>query len=85
MHPISTLVSENIVPTAIKLMKHGHKVYLSKFDLEGRKFFRCRIGFYYDRSQAARVGQRIISLLNLSKKPWIAKVTRAELNKYGGY
>ncbi len=85
VHPISTLVSENIVPTAIKIMKRGYQVYLSRFDLEGRKFFRCRIGFYYERSQAARVGQEIRPLLNLPKKPWVAKVTRAELNKYGGY
>ncbi|MFH1123350.1 MAG: tetratricopeptide repeat protein [Pseudomonadota bacterium] len=76
---------DELVESAVLLMKNGYHVYLTKHPLAGEEWIRLRIGFFEGLSEALAAGQEVRSLLGLPKAPWIVKVSREELQTYGGY
>jgi len=74
-----------LVESAVLLMKNGYHVYFTKRPVAGEEWIRLRVGFFQGISEALAAGQEMKSLLGMSKDPWIVKVSREELQTYGGY
>jgi len=85
VHVRSTLDTENIVPTAVRLMKKGYHVYMTKATVKGKEWTRLRVGFYRDQPEAAKVREKIVSFMDSTRDSWVTKIPRSELEKFGGY
>ncbi len=53
--------------------ERGYDAYLGTVTIEGKTYYRLRIGKYTDRNEAARVSEEINSMFNL--KSWVDKAS----------
>jgi general secretion pathway protein A len=83
VNALSTRTYDKIVPSAVKLIKNGHHVYITKTNIKGDKWIRLRVGFFETPSGAASVQNEIASILKVDDV-WVTKIGR-ELEEYGGY
>jgi cell division septation protein DedD len=81
---VSTTTNERINPFAANLITDGYLVYITRVKVKGRDWTRLRVGFFKDRTDADRQGERIMAMLNLTDS-WVTKVDKEELEKFGGY
>jgi len=81
---VSTTTSERINPFAVNLIINGYLVYIIRAKVKGRDWTRLRVGFFKDRTDADRQGERIMAMLNLTDS-WVTKVEKEELEEFGGY
>ncbi len=81
---VSTTTSERINPFAVNLITDGYLVYITRAKVKGRDWTRLRVGFFKDRTDADRQGERIMAMLNLTDS-WVTKVEKEELEEFGGY
>lgn len=82
---LSAQTSTSIAPSVVTLTKNGYNVYITKAKLNGKEWMRLRAGFFKNYSEAAKKGEKMMSLLNIAGKPWVVKIADWELNKFGGY
>jgi len=81
---LSSPAQGKIAPAAIKLIKNGYKVYIARAEVKGKEWMRLRVGFFPNRDDANRAGEKIRALLNLGDS-WVTKADKKELQEYGSY
>jgi hypothetical protein len=81
---LSSPKMEKVVPNAIKLMKNGYPVYLTRIKVKGEDWMRVRTGFFDNREEADREGKKLIVLMNI-EDIWTTKATEEEFEEFGGY
>jgi len=75
--------SEEIVPLAVNLMKNGYHVYVTRADVQGKKWHRLRVGFFRNPSEANSAKDEISSRFYLDDL-WITRAEK-DLREFGGY
>jgi hypothetical protein len=81
---ISAQEEEVIVPHVIKLIKSGYPVYITTTDIKGKEWMRLRVGFYGQKEDADREGEKLMEILGF-KDIWTTKVGDIERGEFGGY
>jgi hypothetical protein len=81
---ISSNTQEALIPSAIRLMRDGYKVYFTSAVVSGREWIRLRVGFFETRLEADLERKKINSLLNI-RNSWVTEVDQEELAEFGGY
>jgi hypothetical protein len=85
INALSVLEMKFVVPTAVRLMKRGYHVYLTRATVKGKEWIRLRIGFYDNESEANDVREKIVSDMDKTGDSWVTKISMNELEEYGGY
>jgi len=80
---LSVTTNGNIIPVAIRLIKNGYPVYITRATVKGKDWMRLRVGFFKNKTEANTENKKIMALLNLSNS-WLTKAGK-ELNRFGGY
>ncbi|HDZ89503.1 MAG TPA: AAA family ATPase [Deltaproteobacteria bacterium] len=80
---LSARTLERIVPYAVKLIKNGYHVYLTRTDIKGDEWIRLRVGFFKTVPDAVAAQKEIASILHIDDS-WVTRIGK-ELEKYGGY
>jgi len=80
----SAVHREEIVPSAISLVKEGYPVYFTRGRVKGKDWLRLRVGFFKTRAEADREGGKIMARLNFDDL-WVTKVGELEFAEFGGY
>lgn len=75
--------SDEIVPLAVNLMRNGYHVYVTKADVQGKKWLRLRVGFFRNPSEANSAKDEISSRFYLDDL-WITRAKK-DLREFGGY
>jgi hypothetical protein len=81
---LSATKTKEITPAAIKLVKNGYPVYITRARVRGKDWMRLRVGFFKDKAEANREGKKIVALLK-RVEVWINKVEGDELEVFGRY
>ena len=80
---LSATTNEKIIPVAIRLIKNGYPVYITRATVKRKDWMRLRVGFFKNKTEADTEGKKIMSLLNLDNS-WVTKIEK-ELEEFGGY
>ena len=75
---------EKISGLAIKLIKNGIPVYITKAEVKGEQWFRLRTGFFATLEEAKEMKDRVEKIIGV-KGLWVAKISDEEFNRYAGY
>jgi hypothetical protein len=67
---------------AIKLMRNGYHVYISRAVVKEKQWLRLRVGFYRSKSEALTAKEKIGEILG-SNDSWIARAGKTELAEFG--
>jgi hypothetical protein len=81
---ISNTMHDKINPPAIRLMKNGYPVYITRARIRGKDWLRLRVGFFRSRTEANIEGKKIMAMLNLTDS-WVAKADEEEFKEFVGY
>jgi hypothetical protein len=81
---LSSTSDREIIPAAIRLIRSGYPVYITRVKVKAKDWMRLRVGFFKNRTDADKVGKKIMSMLNLHDS-WITKAGKQELEEFGGY
>ena len=80
---LSATTNEKIIPVAIRLIKNGYPVYITRATVKGKDWMRLRVGFFENKTDANIEGKKIMALLKLGNS-WVTKIAK-ELEEFGGY
>lgn len=75
---------EKINPITVKLIDKGFFTYITGTKVNGKDWYRLRVGFFNTRSDAQETGQKIKGLLGISEI-WAVKIEDNEFREFGGY
>ena len=75
---------EKISGLAIKLIKNGIPVYITKAEVKGEQWFRLRTGFFATLEEAKEMKDRVEKIIGV-KGLWVAKISDEEFDRYAGY
>ncbi len=81
---LSSTSDREIAPAAIKLIRNGYSVYITRVKVKAKDWMRLRVGFFNNRTDAEKEGKKIMNMVNL-RDSWITKAGKQELEEYGGY
>ena len=81
---LSGTTDREIIPAAIRLIRNGYPVYITRVKVKAKDWMRLRVGFFKNRTDADKEGKKIMSMLNLHDS-WITEVGKQELEGFGGY
>ena len=81
---ISATTKGDVIPPAIRLIKDGYKVYITKAKVKGNEWMRVRVGFFKNKTEADAEGQKIMTVLNFADS-WTTKIGKKEFVEFGGY
>lgn len=84
---INVLSSPNkaeIIPAAIRLVKEGYPVYITRAKVKGKDYMRLRVGFFEKKAAADLEGKKIMAMLNLPNS-WTLKAGKHEFEDFGRY
>jgi len=81
---LSGTTDREVIPAAIRLIRNGYPVYITRVTVKAKDWMRLRVGFFKNRSDADNEGKKIRTMLNLHDS-WITKVGKQELEEFGGY
>jgi len=81
---LSDPANEKIVPAAIKLVKNGYPIYITKANVKGKDWMRLRLGFFETRKEAETEGSKIMDMMNF-RDTWNTKIRERELKEFGGF
>lgn len=81
---LSGTTNREIIPPAIRLIKNGYPVYITRVKVKEKDWMRLRVGFFKNRTDAEKERKKIMSMLDLDAS-WITKVAKQELEEFGGY
>lgn len=80
----TTSTRGKIVSAAARLIKNGYPVYITSARVKGKEWKRLRVGFFGNRSEAAKEAKKMMAILNLVDS-WVAKIVKKEFEEFGGY
>jgi hypothetical protein len=80
----TTSTRGRIVSSAARLIKNGYPVYITSARVKGKEWKRLRVGFFGNRSEAAKEAKKMMAILNLVDS-WLAKIVKKEFEEFGGY
>lgn len=80
---LSATTNEEIIPVAIRLIKNGYPVYITRAKVNGKCWMRLRVGFFKNKTEADTEGKKMISFLNIGNV-WVTKIGK-EFEEFGGY
>ncbi len=81
---LSAPTQEQLISSAIRLMREGYPVYITRATVKGRQWLRLRVGFFQTKAKADLMRKKINGLLNI-RNSWVATVGKKELEGYTGY
>jgi hypothetical protein len=81
---LSAPTQKQLISSAIRLMKEGYPVYITRATIRGRQWLRLRVGFFQTKAEADLERKKINALLNI-RNSWITTVGKKELEGYAGY
>lgn len=81
---LSSTKKEKIIPPAIRLIKNGYPVYITKATVKGKDYMRLRVGFFNSKSQAHTEGKKIMAMLKLTDS-WTNKIGPTEFGEFARY
>ena len=81
---LSSPKKERVVPNAIRLMKNGYYVYVTRTKVRGKDWMRLRVGFFSQKRDANAAGKKIMALINIPEV-WITNAGEEEYMQFGGY
>jgi hypothetical protein len=81
---LSTTATERLNPPALRLLKGGYPIYITRATVKGRQWMRLRVGFFSEREEAKREGRKIMAMLHLGDC-WVSKIGEGEREEFGGY
>lgn len=81
---ISSPTADKIDGPAVRLLKQGYPVYISRTTVKGKKWMRLRVGFFEDRTQAVKAGKELQEKLGL-KDMWPVKIGPEEKAEYSEF
>ena len=81
---ISSPQMDRIVPNVLKLIDNGYPAYITLVNIKGEDWIRIRIGFFGDRKDAEKEGEKIMATLKITDI-WTTKVGDEERGEFGGY
>ena len=81
---LSAPTQKQLISSAIRLMKEGYPVYVTRATIKGRQWLRLRVGFFQTKAEADLERKKINGLLNIHNS-WITTVGKKELERYVGY
>jgi hypothetical protein len=73
-----------VAPLAIKLIKNGYSVYITRAEVKGKEWMRLRVGFFPNREEANTEAEKIRALLGLDDS-WVTKAAKKELQQFASY
>ncbi len=80
----STTTAEKITPLALRLLREGYLVYITRATVKGKQWMRLRVGFFTERPEADTEARKIMAALHLADS-WVTKVGEGEREEFGGY
>jgi len=81
---LSSPEMEKIISYTVKLIDNGFFTYITGIKVNGKNWYRLRVGFFPTRADARETGQKIKDLLDLSEI-WAAEIEDDEFREFGGY
>jgi hypothetical protein len=81
---LSATTTEKLTPLALRLLKGGYLIYITRATVKGRQWMRLRAGFFTQREEANREGRKIMAMLHLDNS-WVTKVGDGERKEFAGY
>jgi len=81
---LSSRLEAEIIPSALRLIREGYPVYLTRAEVKGEKWIRLRVGFYRSKKEAQAESKKIKAMLQFGDL-WVTKVSTAELEEFAGY
>ena len=81
---LSGTTNGQIIPAAIRLIRNGYPVYITRVKLKGKDWMRLRVGFFKDRAESDTEAKKIMTMLNLVDS-WVSKTGEEEFEEFGGY
>jgi hypothetical protein len=81
---LSSPEMEKIIPYTVKLIDNGFFTYITGIKVNGKNYYRLRVGFFPTRADARETGQKIKDLLGVSEI-WAAEIEEDEFREFGGY
>jgi hypothetical protein len=81
---LSSPKKERVVPNAVRLMKNGYYVYVTRTKVRGKDWMRLRVGFFSLKKDADVESKKIMALINIPEV-WITNAGAEESKEFGGY
>ena len=78
LHIASYAVVDETKSIVKKLKEDGYNAYITGFNLNGKKWYRIRVGFFQSEETAKAEGKKIARAYNI-KGIWAAKPTKKEI------
>lgn len=75
---------EKIISHTVKLIDNGFFTYITGINVNGKDWYRLRVGFFPTRADARETGQKIKDLLDIPEI-WAAEIEDDEFREFGGY
>ena len=75
---------EKIIPHTVKLIDNDFFTYITGIKVNGKDWYRLRVGFFPTRTDARETGQKIKEILGVSEI-WAAEIQEDEFLEFGGY
>jgi hypothetical protein len=81
---LSTPNKREVIPVAVRLIRVGFPVYITRANVKGTDYIRVRVGFFAEKTEADAEGKRLMGELKLSDF-WNIKVGEEEVQEFAGY
>lgn len=81
INALSTQDGDKALDTLNSLINLPYQVYSYQKKIKGRNWYRIRVGFFFSREEAERVGRQLVKEHRLPP-PWIVKPSPSEAAKY---
>ena len=84
VNAFSSMKNEEIVPIAIRLLKKGYPVYITRVKVKEKDWLRIRVGFYGTKTEAEEEGKKVKAVLH-SDDLWVTKIGKSEFEEFAGF
>ena len=81
---LSSPNKKEVIPVAVRLIRAGFPVYITRANVKGTDYMRVRVGFFAGKTEADAEGRRLMKVLKLSDF-WTMKAREEEVREFGGY
>lgn len=73
-----------VTSAAMKLLRGGYPVYITRAKVKGKDYMRVRVGFFKSKKEADSKGEEIVAQLKMGEL-WKTKAGEEEFKGFGGY
>jgi septal ring-binding cell division protein DamX len=81
---MSSRSNDEIVPLAVRLVKRGFPMYMTRAQVKGQEWMRLRVGFFAGKAEAQEMGKKIKEAVQV-EEPWVLKVGKEEYGEFAGF